>query len=340
MPISTRIRETAPVLLQKIKEADSVLLHFHPSPDPDSVGSALAMKLVLEQMGKKATVIKGDSEFPTGFKHFPGAGDIVSKNFTEIEISKFDLFIVLDSADLHRVTMRGEVSFPDSLTVINIDHHGTNPEFGHQNLIVPEYPATAQILYDVFQEWNIKLTPEIAANLFIGIYSDTGGLKYRGTTVRTYEIMTELVKLVPSFTELIFEMENSNLPGFIAFQGLAFSSVETFLNGNLAVSSVRNSAIKEKNVDLTEAHSSEISPLLRSVIGWNIAVSLVEVEPDIVKASFRTRDHVKYDVAKLAAVLGGGGHVTASGATLKMPFEEAKRKIVETAASLYNLRTD
>src|SRR3989344_3205155 len=85
-------------ILSHIEKANSILLHCHPSPDPDSVGSVLAMKCALEQMGKKATVIKGDSDIPQAFMHFPGADTIVKKNFGEVDLKNFDLFIILDSA--------------------------------------------------------------------------------------------------------------------------------------------------------------------------------------------------------------------------------------------------
>ncbi len=335
---SADTKKLAHEIKSRIDKATSILLHCHPSPDPDSVGSALAMKFALEQMGKKATVIKGDSEFPLGFEHFPGATDIVHKNFFEVDLSAFDLFIVLDSADSHRISMRGDVVFPKGLSTIAIDHHKTNPNFCDINLVDSDAPATGQILFELFKEWGVELTREIASNLFIGIYTDTGGFKYNSTSVRTFEIATELVKHIPDHSSLIFEMENSNHPGFITFQGLAFSNVKLYLKGNMAVSSVSFDQIKEKNIDLTEVHSSEVSPFLRSVIGWNIGVAMIEVEPLHVKVSFRTRDHVKFDVAKLAAELGGGGHVSAAGATLKMSLDEAVKKVVETASKMYNLQ--
>src|SRR3954463_13074656 len=96
-PISPLIQEKAPVILAEIEKASSILLHCHPSPDPDSVGSALAMKFALEQLGKKVTVIRGDSEIPQAFMHFPGAGDIQSKSFGEVDLKNFDLFIIQDS---------------------------------------------------------------------------------------------------------------------------------------------------------------------------------------------------------------------------------------------------
>src|SRR3989344_9571766 len=95
--ISEEVKKAAPLIFNEIKKANSILLHCHPSPDPDSVGSVLAMKFALESLGKKVTVIQGDSEIPQAFMHFPGAGDIVQKSFDEMDLKEFDLFIILDS---------------------------------------------------------------------------------------------------------------------------------------------------------------------------------------------------------------------------------------------------
>jgi len=193
------IEKMAPIILEEVKKANKILLHCHPSPDPDSVGSALAMRFALEQLGKKVTVIKGDSDLSKGFMHFPGAKDIVLKNFSEIDPTKYDLFIVLDSSTLDRISGLVDVSSFGEIKLINIDHHVSNTGFGYINMIVSDYPATAQILYDLFLKWGIEINDNIATNLFIGIYTDTGGLKYRNVSRRTYDIMADLVTKAKNF---------------------------------------------------------------------------------------------------------------------------------------------
>ena len=142
METPKQIIEKAPAILTAINKATKVLLHCHPSPDPDSVGSALAMKFALGQLGKTSVVISGDSPIPEAFKHFPGAEEIERKNFLEVNLSEFDLFIVLDSASLGMISRRGEIKFPESLDVVVIDHHRSNEGFGRINLIEPSSPAT------------------------------------------------------------------------------------------------------------------------------------------------------------------------------------------------------
>ncbi len=334
--ISPLICEKAPVILAEIKKAKSVLLHCHPSPDPDSVGSALAMKFAVEQLGVKATVFKGDSEIPDAFMHFPGARDIVQKNFFELDLAEFDLFIIQDSGSKEMISRFKPIEFPLPMRTIVIDHHASNQGYGDINLVEPTYPAACQVLHDLFMEWQIKLTPEIAANLFIGMYTDTGGFKYRGTTARTFAVAAELTKIVPSFPKLISDMENSRTPGDLALQALALSNIETFLNGKCGLSIVTLAGLKEKNIPMSDVHAGMISPILQSVKEWSIAGVIIEVAPGNIKMSFRSKD-ADYDVSKLAVALGGGGHKDAAGAVLMMPLEDAKKLVVQKMEELYNL---
>jgi bifunctional oligoribonuclease and PAP phosphatase NrnA len=337
MKTSKQIIDKAGLILTEIKKANSILLHCHPSPDPDSVGSALAMKFALEQLGKRATIIKGDSEIPRSFAHFPGASEIIQKNFFQIDLKDFDLFIVLDSAALRMISYKGKVEFPLGLKVIVIDHHQTNDISASINLVDPSYPATAELLTDLFKQWDIKTTPEIASNLFIGMYTDTGGFKYPGITARTYEFATDLVRYIPNVSELISKEENSNTPAFMKFEAKALDSIEVYYDGLFAISMVSNSFLKEKEISPSDVVTSEVSSFMLTVPSWNITCCAVEIAPNLTKMSFRSRDTDKFDVAKLASSLGGGGHKAASGLMLEKSPGEAKELVVTKVKELYNL---
>jgi bifunctional oligoribonuclease and PAP phosphatase NrnA len=336
--ISPLIIEKSAPILAEIHKATSILLHCHPSPDPDSVGSALATKFVLESMGKKVTVIKGDSHIPEAFMHFPGATEIVQKNFFEIDVKEFDLFIILDSGSVEQISRLAPFPMPVPIPTIVIDHHISNKGYGSLvNLIEPSYPATAQILFDLYTLWDIEITQNIAANLFMGIYTDTGGFKYAGTTLHTFESVRALVRHVPKFPKLISDMENSNTPADIAFQALALSSIETFFEGKLALSVVSYASIMAKGIPLEDAQAHAVSPALRRVKGWPVTGVLVEQVPGIIKLSFRSKDAHTYDISLLAAAFGGGGHKAAAGSVFKGSIEDAKNLVVAKAKELYNL---
>jgi phosphoesterase RecJ-like protein len=333
--ISLIIKEKAPIILAEIKKAKSILLHCHPSPDPDSVCSALAMKFALEQTGKKVTVIKGDSEIPKSFRHFPGAKEIVMKNFFEIDLNDFDLFIILDSAAPSMVSRRGNVRFPLPIRTINIDHHASNTFYAEINLVDTSSPALAFTLFQLFNEWGIELTRDISLNLFMGMYDDTGGFKYDGVDYRVLQAASDLSRVAPDFTKAIFLLENSNSKDAIYFDAAALNSIETHLNDNIVIASVSQTDLAEKSISPTVVGGSEVENQLKSVVGWNISVLMTEIEPNRIKLSFRTRDQNRFDVSKIATMLGGGGHKAASGALLNAPLEDAKNLVVEKIRELY-----
>ena len=335
--ISQKIKEAAPLLLAEIQKAGSILLHCHPSPDPDSVGSVLAMKSVLEAMGKRVTAIAGDSEIPQAFVHFPGAGGISKNNFFEMDLSTFDLFISLDSGNLEQVSRLRPLDQPLPVRTIVIDHHRTNPGYGSLNLVEPVYPAVGQILFELFEIWGVPITVDVAANLFMAIYADTGGFKYEGTSRRTFEVVAQLADIAPGFPKMISDMENSDTPQTITFRGLALSSIETFCNGKIALSAVPYGVIRDKGLVSGDVRVGDISGILRRVADWDVVGAMAEAEQGKVKLSFRTKNADLYDVSLLAAALGGGGHKAAAGAVLNMPLAEACDLVVTKARELYGL---
>ncbi|MCL5781843.1 MAG: DHHA1 domain-containing protein [Patescibacteria group bacterium] len=335
--VSPIIAEKAPIILEEIKRANRILLHCHPSPDPDSVGSALAMKFALEGMGKKVTVIKGDSEIPLAFKHFPGADSIVNKNFFEIDLSDFDLFISLDSASQQMISRKGDIHFPLQIRSINIDHHVSNTLYGDITLVDHSSPALAFVLYQLFLVWNIEINHDIAINMFMGMYTDTGGFKYEGVDYRFLKCATELVKVAPDFKKALFILENSNSKDAIYFNAVALDCIGTYLNDNVVISAIPNKRLVEKGIDPVVASGSGIENQLKSVIGWNISALMIEIEPNKIKISFRTRDSERFDVSKLAASIGGGGHKAAAGAILNTSLEEAEKLVLSKIKELFNL---
>ena len=128
--MNDQITKLSSVILDEIKKAKKILLHLHPRPDGDSVGSSLAMMQVIEGMGKDVVVIKGDSPLPKYLSSLPGFSKIVEKNFFEVDLSEFDLFISQDSGSFNMISNLGDIKFPETMKVIVIDHHISNTNYG------------------------------------------------------------------------------------------------------------------------------------------------------------------------------------------------------------------
>ena len=127
-------------------------------------------------------------------------------------------------------------------------------------------------------------------------------------------------------------MENANHPGSLVFQGLALSNIETFLDGKLAIAALPYELIQEKKLTAEDMSTHTISNLLKSVIGWEVGVCMVELEKGKVKMSFRTRDPEKYNLSIGAGHVGGGGHRAAAGASFVGSIADAKKAVVAAVA--------
>lgn len=333
--MSDKVKQLAPVILNEIQKANNILLHCHPNPDPDSTGSALAMMHLLKGMNKKVTVIAGDSVLSPSMSVLPGFDQIIPKNYFEIKPESFDLFIVLDSSTLNMISKKGQVKFPPKLRTVKIDHHLNLDEYANINLIDTSYCATSHILYDLISLWTAKITPEIAACLFSGIFFDTGGFKYPPSNSETLLAGSKLASIYPDYFRIIFQMENSHTPKQLEFLALALNSIETHFSGKVAIAAVPFEELKKRHIEKDDTRNVELPNTLKSVTGWIIGIGLIEKEPGIVYIDLRKREFEGPDLSKVAIALGGGGHKSAAGASISKPFNEAKQTLLDALHKSY-----
>lgn len=333
--MSEKVKKLAPEIWQEIKKAKKILLHCHPNPDPDSMGSALGLMHLLKNAQKEVTVISGDSIPSAAMSAMPGFKDIVPKNIFKIDLNDFDLFIVLDSSALNQISKKGEIKFPPNLRTVKIDHHRNKDNFADINLIDTNYSSTCQMVYELAKLWRLKITPDAAACLLIGIYTDTGGFKYPPTNADTFLAASELAKIYPDYFKIIFHYENSVNPKQLEYLSLALSSIEHYFSGKVAISVIPHEELRKRGLNRSEISGLEIANTLKSVPGWIIGIELVESSPNMIEAHFRKREYEGPDLSKAAIVLGGGGHKSAAGAPINKPLNEAKALLLKTLKEVY-----
>lgn len=322
---------------KEINHSNNILLSVHAGPDADSVGSNLALYYALKKMGKNVSIIQGDSELPPNLKTIPGSDKIIPKNIFQIDLSKFDLFLILDSSAPSQVSRLGKITFPKSLKTIIIDHHLSSEKFAKINLVLPKYTSTCQVIFDLLQNQKIKIDKFMAACLFIGIYTDTGAFKYFNPTYKIFDIVSKLVKIYPKYPQLIFGIENNDQPDRIKLFSFLLSSVKNYCSDHVAIASISCEDIQKNHIDINTLNGySDVTNMLKSVVGWDIAMTMIEFQPGSVRVNFRTRDADKYDLSKIAAATGsGGGHRAAAGATVNKSIPEATEFLLSIIKKLY-----
>ncbi len=313
-------------ILSKVQSADRILVNCHRNPDPDSVGSALAMYSVLRTMGKDVAVIcpTGASENLSFLKNFEA---IETVDFEKYDFSQHDLFICIDSASWGMVAASEDIKKPN-IDIVVIDHHKTNTKYGSANLVDWEVNSAAEVLYRVFEDWEVTIDEAVATSLLTGIIGDTGSFRYSGTTPETLRLAANLLEKGADKDKINLNINFTVSEKLVAFWAEMLSRIKIENEHSFVWVAAPFELYKKfgKPVDAKERLASEF---FQSVEGTNFGVVMVETEEKNLSVSFRSRTN--FDVSKIAIELGGGGHAAASGARIEnTPYEEAVEKVLET----------
>lgn len=319
--------ETSAKILAAIKKANSILLPLHISPDGDCVGSVLAMSLFLKGLGKKVKIISL-SKIPSWFSYLSRIDVVEIFDFSKLDFSQFDLFIALDIAQETMITRKDlPEKFPKNLTIINIDHHLTNTNFGNINLVDSNSSSVCEMLYLLFAFWQAKISKETAELLFLGIFADTGCFQYPNCSSQTMRIAAELMDAGANLDKTVLTQFRSYNFKNIKYWQKVLQNMKLDESGKFVWSVISREEITQLGADSEEMEgaASLFCPVVK---GTEFGIILDENE-GFVKVSLRSR--VSFDVSKIAVDLGGGGHKLAAGFSLKLPLEEAEKLVLETA---------
>src|SRR5919201_4269674 len=177
-------------VVEALRSHDRFLVTTHENPDGDALGSLLAMTLALRQLDKDAYMyLAGHAPLPAEYTFMP----LEELKRTVPEEAEARVLLAVDCANESRLGPDPEILHQSPFT-IDIDHHHDNTRFGDVNLIVPDASSTAEVLRDVFNELDVRLTPEIAEALYIALVTDTGRFQYANTTPKALRLAAELVE--------------------------------------------------------------------------------------------------------------------------------------------------
>lgn len=309
-------------ILQSIKQAKRILINCHEHPDADSVGGALAMAMVLKKMGKEVDIICPEA-ISEELKFLPGSKLIIQTDFSKINYSRYDLFLVLDTSSWDRVCGNSELTLPN-IKIVQIDHHRSNKNYGEINLVDYTKKSNCEILYLVFEDWKVKINKNIAHCLLTGIIGDTGSFQF-STPPETLEAAAKLIRLGADKEEINLNLFRSMEFGNLKIIGELLRSIVLDKKGKFVWCAVQYKFVKDYEFEL---NLDVIDILLQGTKNTEFGVRMVEKNPEELRVSFRAR--ADFDTSKIALALGGGGHPFASGATIKgLPFKEAVEKVLK-----------
>ncbi len=301
-----------------IRKSKDIAISSHVRPDADSLGSGLALYLMMEQMEKNVAYYNTDRA-PFPLTNLPAYGVI---KIGQIYPEPFDILILIEGGTEDRTGL----DHIEKYFTINIDHHATSAFDSNLNWIVPEAAAVGELIYELGIELGVEFTRDIGFNLYAAISSDTGSFKYSNTTYKSLGIASELVKKC-NFTpyevsDLLFY---SNYLEKVQMIQKVLSTLELRLNNKVAIIDFKRDFLT--TLRLKDIETEDIISIARSIIGVEATLFFKEIEEDYYRVSIRSRDGVSSQ--EVARAFRGGGHDHAAGFFYRGNIEKAKREVLE-----------
>lgn len=292
-------------------DASHVLVLQAENPDGDSLGSALALEAILNDMGKKVTLFCM-VEIPKYLRYARG-WDRVQNTLPKA----FDLTIIVDTGSsslLEKTFTPANLAQITKSPIIVIDHHMTASDFKFEHTMVNDdnAVATGEIILDIAQKLDWPLPADACENLAMSILADSLGLASEGTTADSIHALAILVEHGANLSAL--ENRRRELmkkpPEILEYKGKLLQRVEYYLDGALAVIHIPWSEIEE----YSDHYNPSVLVLdeMRLVEKVRLAVALKSYPDGKVTGKLRANPDAKV-AETVAGYFGGGGHPYAAG---------------------------
>ena len=315
-PLETQLASA----VAELRRAKSVAIVSHRDPDPDTIGSAIALGLALEGMGKRVTLHCADP-VPENYRFLAGT----ERFTTEPPARDVDLVVTVDFGSVDRA----KFALPSRPKLVNIDHHASNDHFGAANLVDVTAAASAELVSRVIDALGIKWTPAMATAALVGIMTDTGSFQFPSTDARSLERAARLRESGADLQAITYNIFRNKRFEALKLWGFAFARLVREQGGQLVWTEIRAG-----DIERAEARDEDISGLVEQIArssGMRVAL-LFNEQRGSVKVSCRTSQwEPSVDASALMARFGGGGHVRAAGALVQGDLADIRDRVLDAA---------
>lgn len=304
-------------LAERIKKPQKTLVLCHKNPDPDTLGSAFALKHILCYFGSDVTVGCAD-ETQKKFGFITGGASIAYNG------EEYERYIAVDVASPGQL---GDISHLSERVDITIDHHANATRFSDY---FEKFTAScAEIIYLLARELGIleALDKNFYECLYAGMSADTGGFRFSNVTSETLSYASYVVSHGIDHAEINRIIFDSRSLEEVKAQRLTYENMEMHKDGKISIIVFTNE-MKEKN-GISDADIGDIVNTVRGIDGVIVALSLKQSSKDATRFSLSSRANCDIDVSRVCQKFGGGGHMRAAGATVVADTpNEAKQRVI------------
>lgn len=297
-----------------LKKHDNYIILTHASPDGDTLGSAYALYYALNEIGKTACVLCPEV-IPMKYDYFASKTDHVSRENATV--------VAVDVADIKLLGTFQE-EFGNNIDLC-IDHHISNTGYA-KNLYLDEMAAaTAESIYELLQVMKVNINDITAKAIYTGIATDTGCFKYSNVTDKTHIITAELYAYnidAPYINRLMFDTKPKKL---IELEKMVLEAAEYHFDDRCFVLPV--TAQMQAKTGCVGTDLESIAVISRSVEGVKVGITLKQSDDEQFRVSVRT--YPPYDASVICRKLGGGGHISAAGASVNGNLKQVKEIVLD-----------
>jgi phosphoesterase RecJ-like protein len=192
-------------------------------------------------------------------------------------------------------------------------------------VVEPAKAACAILVKELIDQLGAQWNAELATPCLTGILTDTGNFRHSNTDREALEMAGVLIDHGVDYARLTDRLQWRE-KGYFPLLGRVMQTVRYDLDGLLVTAAVTDAMRNELGASVDD--SDDFVGLIRYAEGTKIA-ALFKQRGEEVKVSVRTRDGVS--AQRICVELGGGGHVSAAGATLAGPMENAFERFLAAA---------
>lgn len=306
---------------EALARAERIALACHVGPDGDALGSMLGLARAAADAGKDVVASFGSPYLlPPSLSFLPTGFLVPPAEFPKMP----ELMVVLDAGSAERLGELGS-NASDAETLLVIDHHVTNEGFGDIAVIDPTAGATGELVYQILETLEWKVTPEIAQCLHTALITDTGRFTYANTTPRTLRIAADLVEAGAKPNIIGRHVYEEEPFGYLKAVAIAMERALLDVDRRVVHTYITEQDLEAAGIDWGDTEN--LIDLLRLAVESDTAVLAKGHKDGRVKVSLRSRGDT--DVGGLAMTMGGGGHRLAAGFTVEGEIEAVLARVLE-----------
>ena len=308
-----------------LKKNPRVLITAPGLADGDSVGSQLALRMMIQQKYPKCSVsIVNDEPLQDRYLFLPQVDSVLTpEKLDEKGVEPvFDLGILVDGG----IDRAGRVGpwFDACETTLFIDHHVVSADYDYTlRMVDGNASSTTEIIYYLSQLplFSTEVDSDFAQVIYLGLIFDTGFFRHSNTSPEAMELGAKLLRTGFDFTRVgergMLERTYASLQ--LLSDTLARATVSD--DGKVIWSTLSQEKMKEHEAEIDDREG--IIDQLFLTHGIQVAALFFDLGNNQTKVSLRS--HGSFNVAKFARSLTkhGGGHRKAAGANFDVPMKQA-----------------